>query len=276
MSNQFNQKHTNENLNFNLILGIGQECSAILNLIEKYLSSTTSPYLSPNTLLSINGDSTILSTNIIDFQARYNDIMEIYAYIKKADCILIIYDQLDNKTVSILTKLSLLNDSIILFTHREEQNENHSMLHLNNLLKIGLLSSKDNPISYLNTAYAIISIVNTLNKKTITSINFSDLYQMLSNSTSSYLEVAVQQDNESIEELIVQVLLNTKIYLSQAGFIALFISADKNFSLGTLHSVWDIISIPLLNNCANCFISLDLVENLPQEVNYVGILAVTR
>lgn len=99
---------------------------------------------------------------------------------------------------------------------------------------------------------------------------------MLSNSTSSYLEVAVQQDNESIEELIVQVLLNTKIYLSQAGFIALFISADKNFSLGTLHSVWDIISIPLLNNCANCFISLDLVENLPQEVNYVGILAVTR
>ena len=150
------------------------------------------------------------------------------------------------------------------------------MLHLNNLLKIGLLSSKDNPISYLNTAYAIISIVNTLNKKTITSINFSDLYQMLSNSTSSYLEVAVQQDNESIEELIVQVLLNTKIYLSQAGFIALFISADKNFSLGTLHSVWDIISIPLLNNCANCFISLDLVENLPQEVNYVGILAVTR
>ena len=276
MSNQFNRKHTNENLNFNLILGIGQECSAILNLIEKYLSSTTSPYLSPNTLLSINGDSTILSTNIIDFQARYNDIMEIYAYIKKADYILIIYDQLDNKTVSILTKLSLLNDSIILFTHREEQNENHSMLHLNNLLKIGLLSSKDNPISYLNTAYAIISIVNTLNKKTITSINFSDLYQMLSNSTSSYLEVAVQQDNESIEELIVQVLLNTKIYLSQAGFIALFISADKNFSLGTLHSVWDIISIPLLNNCANCFISLDLVENLPQEVNYVGILAVTR
>ena len=102
MSNQFNQKHTNENLNFNLILGIGQECSAILNLIEKYLSSTTSPYLSPNTLLSINGDSTILSTNIIDFQARYNDIMEIYAYIKKADCILIIYDQLDNKTVSIM------------------------------------------------------------------------------------------------------------------------------------------------------------------------------
>lgn len=49
MSNQFNQKHTNENLNFNLILGIGQEYSAILNLIEKYLSSTTSLYLSQAT-----------------------------------------------------------------------------------------------------------------------------------------------------------------------------------------------------------------------------------
>ena len=87
MSNQFNRKHTNENLNFNLILGIGQECSAILNLIEKYLSSTTSPYLSPNTLLSINGDSTILSTNIIDFQARYNDIMVSRAFSSVEACL---------------------------------------------------------------------------------------------------------------------------------------------------------------------------------------------
>lgn len=267
-----NKKNISENLSFNLILGIGKQSSATLNLIEKYFSSTTSPYIVPNKLLSINGDSSLLSDNIIDHQAKYNDIMEIYDYIKKADYLFIIYDQLDNKTNAILTKLALLNDSIILFTLEKDVVDNNPLFNLKNLLKITLPNVKDK--LNINTAYSVISIVNAVNRKTITSINFSDLYQMLSNSTSAHLNIAVQKGNKSTEELIEQILSDSKSYLPQAGFIALFISADKNFSLGTLHSVWDIISPPMLNNNANCFISLDLIENLSQKVNYVGMLIV--
>lgn len=53
----------------------------------------------------------------------------------------------------------------------------------------------------LKTAHSVISIINLINKKSFTSMDFPDLHFILSEQPYSSFGIAMQTDNQSLEEL---------------------------------------------------------------------------
>ncbi len=266
------RKYQHIELSFNLVMTIGEDSSDILNTITQYLNNPKNNYLAPHKFLAINGKQTNLADNILTYQARYNDITDIYLYIQKADFIFLVVDQLDKSTRSILTKISLLNQNIILFIKpAQTHNEYQYLKSLANTLKIYISERENKQNSTLKMVYSVISIINLINKKPITGVDFPDLYFALSEQPFSCLGISMRTDNQSVEELIKLALFDTQTNLKNAKYIILFISADSTFSLGELYIIWNIIGMQTDNN-VNCFASFDLAEDSERRINYIGVL----
>lgn len=120
-------------------------------------------------------------------------------------------------------------------------------------------------------AHSVISIINLINKKSFTSVDFPDLHFMLSEQPYSYCGIAMRTDNQSVEELTKLALFDTQTNLKNAKYIIVLVSADSTFSMGELYTIWNIIEMQT-NNHVNCFTAFDLVENSERRINYVGVL----
>ena len=266
------QKCQHVELSFNLVMTIGAESFEILDMIMQHLTHTKNNYLSPYKFLAINGNQNGLAENILTYQAQYNDITDVHLYIQKADFVFLIIDQLDKATHSILNKISLLNQNIILFIKPAQNYDEYQYLRsLENILKIYISERENKRNSALKMAHSVISIINLINKKSFTSVDFPDLHFMLSEQPYSYCGIAMRTDNQSVEELTKLALFDTQTNLKNAKYIIVLVSADSTFSMGELYTIWNIIEMQT-NNHVNCFTSFDLVENSERRINYVGVL----
>lgn len=267
-----NKKYQNIDLSFNLVMSIGEESCEILNTLSQYLDNPSNNYLAPHKFLAINGKQDGLADNILTYQAQYNDITDIYLYIQKADFIFLIIDQLDKSTISILTKISLLNQNIILFVRPAQTHHEHQYLKsLTNTLTIYVSQRENKQGSALKMTYSVISIINLINKKALTGVDFPDLYLALSKQAFSYLGVSIRTNSQSVEELTKLALFDAQTNLKKAQYLIVFISADNTFSIDELNIIWNIIDTQTNVNVTRV-VSFDLVENCEHRINYIGML----